>query len=162
MLSTSKNVLFPVPPANHRCWWPFTCWRSGDNQSVGSSARWLTGGYDLEIGHVFEVDSMVISWWIVAFCAVILWPVLCKHCLGCQYLHQYIRKIHTAENLLHQFYYDLQHLTQILSAYNKGKSSWYKMYSIISLWLPRLPKLPCPFEQHWQGKLANLGSNKEI
>ena len=26
--------------------------------------RWLAGGYDLEIG---QVDSMVVSWWIVVF-----------------------------------------------------------------------------------------------
>ena len=28
---------------------------------------WLAGGYDLETGHFFEVDSMVVTWWIVAF-----------------------------------------------------------------------------------------------
>ena len=29
-----------------------------------------TGGYDLEIGQFLEVASMVVTWWIVAFCAV--------------------------------------------------------------------------------------------
>ena len=33
----------------------------------GYQHRWLAGGYDLEIGHFLEVDSMVVSWWIVAF-----------------------------------------------------------------------------------------------
>ena len=32
----------------------------------GHQHRWLAGDYDLEIGHFLEVDSMVISWWIVA------------------------------------------------------------------------------------------------
>ena len=32
----------------------------------------------------------------------------------------------------------------------------------ISLFLPRLPKFPSSFEQHWLGNLSNLGSNKEI
>ena len=47
MLAPSKNVLFPgQPPANHRYWWLFTRWCSGDSQYW-----WLAGGYDLEIGH---------------------------------------------------------------------------------------------------------------
>ena len=32
----------------------------------------------------------------------------------------------------------------------------------ISLLLPRLSKLPGPFEEHWLGNLRNLGSSKEI
>ena len=32
----------------------------------------------------------------------------------------------------------------------------------ISLLLPRLLKLPGPFEKHWLGKVGNLGSSKEI
>ena len=36
---------------DHRCWW-------------------LAGGYNLETGH--EVASMVVIWWNVAFCAVII------------------------------------------------------------------------------------------
>ena len=33
----------------------------------GNEHQWLTGGYDLEIGHFcLEVDNMVVSWWIVA------------------------------------------------------------------------------------------------
>ena len=32
----------------------------------------------------------------------------------------------------------------------------------ISLLLPRSPKLPRPFEQHWLGNLSNLGSHKEV
>ena len=35
----------------------------------GHQHRWLAGDYDLEIG-IFEVDSMVVTWWIVAFCPV--------------------------------------------------------------------------------------------
>ena len=33
----------------------------------GHQHRWLAGGYDLEIGLSLEVDSMVVSWCIVAF-----------------------------------------------------------------------------------------------
>ena len=33
----------------------------------GYQHRWLAGGYDLEIGHLLEVASMVVTWWIVAF-----------------------------------------------------------------------------------------------
>ena len=36
----------------------------------GHQHQWLAGGYDLEIRHFLEVDSMVVSWWIVDFCAV--------------------------------------------------------------------------------------------
>ena len=66
MLSTSENVLFPGH--NHRYWWPFTsCWFLADNHSVRSSApvvnRWLWPANRTFL----EVDSMVVSWWIVAF-----------------------------------------------------------------------------------------------
>ena len=37
---------------------------------------WLVGGYDLEIGHFLEVDSMVVSWWIVAFLRCVVSLVL--------------------------------------------------------------------------------------
>ena len=43
MLTTSKNVLCPghnTPPANHWYWWPFTTWRSGDNQGSGHHYQW--------------------------------------------------------------------------------------------------------------------------
>ena len=33
----------------------------------GHQHRWLTGGYDLEIGHFFGVDSMMVSWWMPFF-----------------------------------------------------------------------------------------------
>ena len=39
---------------------------------LGHQHRWLAGGYDLEIGHFLEVVSMVVTWWIVAFCPVSL------------------------------------------------------------------------------------------
>ena len=32
----------------------------------GHQHQWLAGGYNLEIG-LLEVDSMVVTWWIVAF-----------------------------------------------------------------------------------------------
>ena len=47
-----------------------TTWRSGNNRNVGSSAlvvsRWLGPGNRTFL----EVASMVVTWWIVAFCAV--------------------------------------------------------------------------------------------
>ena len=39
-------------------------------QSVGSSLRWLAGGDELGIGRFPEVASMLVTWWILAFCAV--------------------------------------------------------------------------------------------
>ena len=48
-------------------WDQVSCWRSGDNQSVGSSAlvvsRWLWPGNRTFL----EVASMVVTWWIVTF-----------------------------------------------------------------------------------------------
>ena len=32
----------------------------------------------------------------------------------------------------------------------------------VSLFLPRLPKLPGPFEKHWLGNIHSLGSNKDM
>ena len=66
MLSTSENVLFPGHnhPANHRYWWPdtlITTW------ALVSSHRWLAGWSWLRNRTFLEVDSMAISWWIVAF-----------------------------------------------------------------------------------------------
>ena len=37
---------------------------------LGHQYRWLGGGYDLEMLQFLEVASMVVTWWIVAFCAV--------------------------------------------------------------------------------------------
>ena len=77
MLATSKNVLFPGH--NH------LLTTGADDPTtliitlVGAQAiikvagrkhHWLAGGYDLEIGHFLEVGSMVVTWWIVAFCTV--------------------------------------------------------------------------------------------
>ena len=42
----------------------------------GYEKRWLAGGYDLEIGHILGVASMVFTWWTVAFCSVF---VTCAH-----------------------------------------------------------------------------------
>ena len=54
------------PPANHGYWWPFTCWRSVDNQSDWPSAwvdsRWLGLGNR----RFLDVACMVVTWWIVA------------------------------------------------------------------------------------------------
>ena len=87
MLATSKNVLFPGynhllttgtddptlwlwPERSHWNWWPFTCWHSGNNQSVGPSApaasRWLRSGNMTFL----EVASMAVTRWMVAFWAV--------------------------------------------------------------------------------------------
>ena len=71
MLSTSKNV-------NVKC----QCLFQGHNHLLtidtddpslagaraiikvhGHQHQWLAGGYDLEIGHFWEVDSMVVTWW---------------------------------------------------------------------------------------------------
>ena len=55
-----------------RCMYSDLRWRSGNNQSVGSSVPVvIAGGCDLEIGYFLKVASIVVTWWIVAFCAVI-------------------------------------------------------------------------------------------
>ena len=36
----------------------------------GHQYWWLAGGYDLEIRTLLEVASIVVTWWIVFFCAV--------------------------------------------------------------------------------------------
>ena len=41
----------------------------------GHQHWWLAGGYDLEIGYFLEVDSMVVSWWIVAFLPRVMLPI---------------------------------------------------------------------------------------
>ena len=71
MLATSKNVL--LPGQNHHYWWPFILIITLAGARViikvsGHQYRWLAGGYDLEIGHFLEVASMVVTWWIMAFC----------------------------------------------------------------------------------------------
>ena len=39
----------------------------------GHQYWWLEGGYDLEIGHsAIEVACMVVTWWILAFCAEVV------------------------------------------------------------------------------------------
>ena len=68
MLFTSKNVLFPGN--NH------LLTAGADDLSLagawaiievmGHQHQWLASGYDLEIGHFLEVDSMVVSRWTVA------------------------------------------------------------------------------------------------
>ena len=74
MLSATKNGLFPghkllTTGANHRCWWPSadTLVIAWAPVSEGSSApmvsRWLRPGNRT----LLEVDSMVVSWWIVFF-----------------------------------------------------------------------------------------------
>ena len=75
MLTTSKSVLFPGH--NHLLTTgtddpSLAGWRFGINQSVGLSVpvvnRWLWPGN----GSFLEVASMVVTWWIVAFRAVII------------------------------------------------------------------------------------------
>ena len=71
MVATSKNVLFP----GHN----YLLSTGTDDPSLagtraiikgsGHQYWWLAGGYDLEIGHLLEVASMVVTWWIVAFFA---------------------------------------------------------------------------------------------
>ena len=67
MLATSKSVLFAGH--NHRYWWPFTGWCSGDYQRVESSVlvvgRWLWSGNRTFL----ELASVVVIWWIMAFFA---------------------------------------------------------------------------------------------
>ena len=69
MQSTSKNVQFP----GHK---HMLTTGTDDPSHAGARAiikvnchqlRWLAGGYDLEIGHFLEADSMVVTWCIVAF-----------------------------------------------------------------------------------------------
>ena len=69
MLSTSTNILFPG--ANHRCWWPPTliitlagAWAL--IKVSGHQNRWLWPRKRTFL----EVASMVVTWWIVVFCAV--------------------------------------------------------------------------------------------
>ena len=60
MLATCTNVLFPGH--NHLL--------TGTQviiKVLGHQHLWLAGGYDLEIRHFFEIASMVVTWWIVAF-----------------------------------------------------------------------------------------------
>ena len=38
----------------------------------GHQYWWVAGGYDLEIG-LLEVASMMVTWWIVAFCQWLSW-----------------------------------------------------------------------------------------
>ena len=50
------------------------CWRSGNNQSVRSSAPVVTRWLWPENRTFSEVDSMVVTWWIAClFCAVSCW-----------------------------------------------------------------------------------------
>ena len=73
MLSTSKNVLFP--DHNHLLTTgdedPTLIFIRGPAKEIfkvkGHQQWWLGGGYDLERGQFLEVDSMVLSWRIVAF-----------------------------------------------------------------------------------------------
>ena len=73
MLATSKNVLFPVITA---CYPPILMtlhsdyhprWCSGDNQSVRSSVKVVSTWLWSENRTFWEVASMVVTWWIVAF-----------------------------------------------------------------------------------------------
>ena len=73
MLATSKNVLFPGN--NH-----LQTTGTGDPSYAGAQVMikvsghqywWLAGGYSLERTFL-EVASMVVTWWIVAFCALIV------------------------------------------------------------------------------------------
>ena len=43
---------------------------------LGPQYRWLAGGYDLENRTFSEVASMVVTWFIVAFCAVVVFSSL--------------------------------------------------------------------------------------
>ena len=67
MLATSKIVLFPCH--NHLL---ITSTDSSGAQAIIKvpGQQWLTGSYNLEILHL-EVASMVVTWWIVIFCAVV-------------------------------------------------------------------------------------------
>ena len=74
MLSTFKKVLFPdhIHHANHWCWWPFTLIIALGQYSnchviisVPMVSRWSWPGNRT----ILKVDSLVVSWWIVFFCA---------------------------------------------------------------------------------------------
>ena len=91
MLATSKNVLFPgqviiTCTDNHRHWWPGTLIIALAPAKViikvkGHQYWWLACGYHLEIGHFRSGYSMVVTWWIVAFCTVI--PIIHLHVFIC-------------------------------------------------------------------------------
>ena len=97
------------------CPWTFVCWllywaKYLDNVSYKAGAwaiikmsghqhRWLAGGYDLEIGHFLEVDSMVVTWWIVAFLRSVTWtalnnPAICKQSI---FYHTQKQPLHNHE-----------------------------------------------------------------
>ena len=70
ILSTSKNVLFPGH--NHRCWWPDTLIiGQAPAKAAPVVSRWLWPGNRT----FFEVDNMVVSWWIVLFFALCMYSL---------------------------------------------------------------------------------------
>ena len=79
MLATSKYVLFP----SHN----YLLTTSTDDPSLagaraiikvsGHQYRWLAGGYELKRTFL-EVASMVVTWWMVALCAVCNKQILLK------------------------------------------------------------------------------------
>ena len=80
MLSTSRNVLFP----GHNHLLTTGASLAGTRVIIkvsGHQDQWLAGGYNLEIEHFLEVDSMVVSWWIVFFLA--LWLIQIFHFFFC-------------------------------------------------------------------------------
>ena len=74
MLATSKTVV--IPGHNHLLTTsaddPSLAGTQAIKKSVsGHQHRWLAGGYDPENRTFLEVASMVVAWWIVAFCVVL-------------------------------------------------------------------------------------------
>ena len=52
----AKKVIVHQATTSH-----FSCWHSGDNQSVGHQCQWLKGSYNLEMRQFLEVASMVVT-----------------------------------------------------------------------------------------------------
>ena len=78
MLATAENFLFPGHNhlANHWYWWPFTCWWSGDKQSVGSSEPVVSKVVNLEIGPF----QRWLAWWLPGYFALCSLLMIIRDC----------------------------------------------------------------------------------
>ena len=80
MLATSKNVLYPghnhLPTTGTDD--PLLTGTWAIIKATGHQYRWLAGGYNLEIGHFLEVDSMVVTWWIVDILPSVTFHLRCN------------------------------------------------------------------------------------
>ena len=106
---------------NHR--WSPSHWRSGDNQSVGSStpvvSRWLWPGNRTFL----EVVSMVVSWWIAAFLPSHIFSSVTPYFSKTFYIHQYTRTIYV-DQPLHVHLFVWSQLLLVLAKFGWGTWRW--------------------------------------